>query len=52
MPAFETLPRFEKDWEHLTPQQQGTFRKVVQEAFVRAPRDSSTTFARRAKSAR
>jgi hypothetical protein len=31
---FETLPRFGKDWKGLTPQRQGTFRKVVREAFV------------------
>lgn len=40
MPAFETLPRFEKDWKDLTPQQQGTLRKVVKDVFVpdlRAP---------------
>ena len=34
MPTFETLPRFEKDWKGLTPQQRGTFRKVVMDAFV------------------
>ena len=34
MPAFETLPRFERDWEKLNAQPQGTFRKVVAEAFV------------------
>jgi len=34
MPAFETLPRFERDWKGLTSQQQSLFRKVVLEAFV------------------
>jgi hypothetical protein len=34
MPTFETLPRFEKDWTVLTPQQRSTFRKVIKEAFV------------------
>lgn len=34
MPTFETLPRFEKDWKGLTPQQRDTFRKVVMDAFV------------------
>jgi hypothetical protein len=34
MPTFETLPRFEKDWKDLTPQQWATFRKVVKDAFV------------------
>jgi hypothetical protein len=34
MPTFETLPRFEKDWKDLTPQQRATFRKVVKDAFV------------------
>lgn len=34
MPTFETLPRFERDWKHLTAQQQTTFRKVITEAFV------------------
>ena len=34
MPTFETLPRFEKDWKDLTPQQRDAFRKVVKEAFV------------------
>ena len=34
MPTFETLPRFERDWKKLTPQQQATFRKVITEAFV------------------
>jgi hypothetical protein len=34
MPTFETLPRFEKDWKGLTPQQRDTFRKVVKDAFV------------------
>ena len=32
MPTFETLPRFEKDWKGLTPQQRDTFRKVVKDA--------------------
>lgn len=32
MPTFETLPRFEKDWKNLTPQQQGTLRKVSSNA--------------------
>ena len=34
MPTFETLPRFERDWKHLTAQQQATFRKVIIDAFV------------------
>ena len=34
MPTFETLRRFERDWKHLTAQQQTTFRKVVTDAFV------------------
>jgi hypothetical protein len=34
MPTFETLPRFERDWKNLTPQQQAVFRKVITEAFV------------------
>ena len=34
MPTFETLPRFERDWKHLTAQQQATFRKVITDAFV------------------
>jgi hypothetical protein len=34
MRAFETLPRFERDWKNLMSQQQATFRKVVTEAFV------------------
>ena len=34
MPAFETLPRFGKDWKDRTPQQRATFRKVVKDAFV------------------
>ena len=34
MPAFETLPRFERDWKNLTAQQQATFRKVITDAFV------------------
>ena len=34
MPTFETLPRFEKDWKDLKPQQRGTFLKVVRDAFV------------------
>jgi hypothetical protein len=34
MPTFETLPRFEQDWKGFTPQQWGTFREVVKEAFV------------------
>ena len=34
MPAFETLPRFQKDWKNLTSQQQAVFRKVILEAFV------------------
>ena len=34
MPTFETLPRFEKDWKDLTPQQRDAFGKVVKEAFV------------------
>ena len=34
MPAFETFPRFERDWKNLTSQQQAMFRKTVLEAFV------------------
>jgi hypothetical protein len=34
MPTFETLPRFERDWKKLTPEQKALFRKVVTEAFV------------------
>jgi hypothetical protein len=34
MPAFETLPRFERDWKNPTRQQQATFRKVITEYFV------------------
>ncbi len=34
MPTFETLPRFEKDWKGLTPQQRDTFRKVAKDTFV------------------
>jgi hypothetical protein len=34
MPAFEVLPRLERDWGKLAAQQQATFRKVVNEAFV------------------
>jgi hypothetical protein len=34
MPAFEALPRFERDWKGLSVQHQATFRKVVTEAFV------------------
>ena len=34
MPTFETLPRFEKDWKGLSPQQRDAFRKVVKDAFV------------------
>jgi hypothetical protein len=34
LPTFETLSRFERDWEKLTAQQQATFRRVVTEAFV------------------
>jgi hypothetical protein len=34
MPTFETLRRFERDWKHLTTQQQATFSKVIKEAFV------------------
>lgn len=34
MPTFETLPRFERDWRKLTPEQKALFRKVVTEAFV------------------
>ena len=34
MPTFETLPRFERDWKKLTPEQKELFRKVVTEAFV------------------
>ena len=35
MPTFETLPRFEKDWKDLTPQQRAAFRKVVKDASCR-----------------
>jgi hypothetical protein len=34
MPTFETLPRFQRDWKHLTIRQQATFRKVISDAFV------------------
>jgi hypothetical protein len=34
MPTFETLPRFERDWKKLTPEQRALFRKVVLESFV------------------
>ncbi|HEX3492557.1 MAG TPA: hypothetical protein VHU92_24650 [Streptosporangiaceae bacterium] len=34
MPTLETLPRFEKDWKGLSPEQQDAFRKVVTDAFV------------------
>lgn len=34
MPTVETLPRFDRDWKGLSPQQRDTFRKVVKEAFV------------------
>jgi hypothetical protein len=34
MPAFETLPRFERDWKNLRRQQQAIFRKVITEYFV------------------
>jgi hypothetical protein len=34
MPTFETLPRFERDWKKLTPEQRALFRKVILESFV------------------
>lgn len=34
VPAFQTLPRFERDWKNLTRQQQAMFGKVVIGAFV------------------
>ncbi|AYN37748.1 hypothetical protein D9753_00665 [Streptomyces dangxiongensis] len=34
MPAFETLPRFTADLQHLTPARRRRFRRVVPDAFV------------------
>jgi hypothetical protein len=34
MPTFETLPRFERDWKSLSPQQKAAFRKIITEALV------------------
>jgi hypothetical protein len=44
MPAFETLPRFDRDWKNLTRQQQAIFRKIITEHFVPDLADSDHPF--------
>jgi hypothetical protein len=34
MPAFETLPRFERDCKSLSPQQKAALSQIIAEAFV------------------